>query len=175
MNARHRFPSLAAAILFALTALGGGCASTATAPVEEAFSVRDLSGATTALDLRARPRPSVLVFSADWCEPCSRQAPGLRRLARELGDRVAFVEVLVDTELDSARSYVQRHRIDYEAVWDPSLSMADRYGVDRVPMIVLVDRRGAMIARDSELTERLRTSIVDAGAPEESVSDGAPR
>lgn len=48
---------------------------------------------------KPKPRPvtvTVVVYSADWCEPCQRAKPTLRKL-RELGHRVQVVDCTYST------------------------------------------------------------------------------
>lgn len=137
--------------------------------------VRELVG-EPAPDLRARPldadaeidplashdRPVLLAFVASWCGACRRMLPELDDL------RDAHEE----SELSIVRlSHEGRRRLGSYVVSQPSEipilqctgRTAVRYRADRLPTLVLVDRRGRVVAAHQgagpEITRALRAEI----------------
>ncbi len=47
----------------------------------------------------------ILDFSADWCGPCKMMVPIIEELEKELGDKVKFTRLNVDTETEMAAKY----------------------------------------------------------------------
>lgn len=39
------------------------------------------------------PKPVLVKFTADWCQPCKQMSETLRDLTPELGDHIQFVEI----------------------------------------------------------------------------------
>ncbi|MEM9556284.1 MAG: TlpA disulfide reductase family protein [Acidobacteriota bacterium] len=112
----------------------------------------DLEGHTwTAEDLEGRI--VVLDFWATWCAPCLAELPNLRDLHERFGKHgLEIVGVALDTiDKRALRSFMLRHSVVWTQVHVPSgtgSEIARRFGVEAVPVTVLVDRRGRVIARD---------------------------
>ena len=50
-------------------------------------------------------RPVVVDFHATWCGPCKAQAPILKEVAEELGERVRVIKIDVDQNRNLADRY----------------------------------------------------------------------
>lgn len=50
-------------------------------------------------------RPVIVDFHAVWCGPCKTQAPILKQLVDELGDRVKVIKIDVDQNQQLASRY----------------------------------------------------------------------
>jgi len=66
---------------------------------------------------------SIIDFNATWCGPCKQFAPIFEAAAEKYGDKVKFESVDVDE--------------------NPAL--AEKYGVQSIPMVVLLDKDGNVI------------------------------
>jgi thioredoxin len=51
------------------------------------------------------PRPVVVDFYADWCQPCRRLAPILRQIAQHYEGKVDFYSINVDHNSDIASAF----------------------------------------------------------------------
>lgn len=118
-------------------------------PTAPAFTLRLLEGKKT-LDSRSYLGKSVLVvrFQASWCKMCVREAPGIERAYRKykpLG--VEFVGIQVQDPAADARRFLQAHGATYPAGLDPTLRIANRFGVKGTPYTVVISRKGELRAR----------------------------
>lgn len=73
----------------------------------------------------ASDRPTVMEFFADWCGVCREGAAGLSELESRYGPDVNFVVVDASDEANAA--------------------MVDEWGVDGIPRLVLLDRKGQVL------------------------------
>lgn len=84
----------------------------------------------------------IVNYWASWCQPCWEETPGLVRLSREMGPKVAVVGVAMDESgTEKVRSFVQRFGVPYTVV-TPGHETQMAYGMDGLPRTILVDRQG---------------------------------
>lgn len=50
-------------------------------------------------------RPVIVDFHALWCSPCKVQAPILKEVANELGDRIRVIKIDIDQNTELASRY----------------------------------------------------------------------
>ena len=83
----------------------------------------------------------VLDFWATWCGPCTVQAPILDRLARRHQKRGLMVlGVNVDDPPEVAKAFVSHKGLSYPIVTDDTREASVRYGVDKLPSLVVIDK-----------------------------------
>ena len=64
--------------------------------------MRDVTDASFERDVLGAEQPVVVDFWAPWCRPCHALEPVLADLERAYGERVRFVRVNADAELQTA-------------------------------------------------------------------------
>jgi len=98
-------------IMLALTLALGANAQRYSADVDTVYTVHNLTqdrfielvADYAAVDWVMRsPRPVVVDFYADWCQPCKRLEPMLRQIAQHYNGEVDFYRINVDTNSDIA-------------------------------------------------------------------------
>ena len=82
-------------------------------------------------------------FWGSWCVPCQRSLPFLNELRAGL-PRAEFevLAVNLDRMPESARQFLDRHRVAYPVLSDSAQSTLDDWDVEVVPTSFLVDRAG---------------------------------
>lgn len=103
-------------------------------------------------------RPYVVNFWASWCIPaCVDEHPVLAEARDRYGDRVAFVGVLYNDDVASARSFLARYgETGYPHVADPDGRLAIDFGVTGPPESYFVDSGGIVRAKQfGPLTDAL--------------------
>lgn len=88
---------------------------------------------------------TVVNFWASWCGPCRSEAPVLRRVHQEYGDRVRFIGVAVDDTTAGAAEFIDEYRIpfdNYLADGGPMMALYQAFGI---PFTVFTDAAGEVL------------------------------
>jgi peroxiredoxin len=86
-------------------------------------------------------------FWATWCPPCLEEMPAMERLWQQhRGDGFVLLAVSVDSQPGVVPPFLRDHRLSFAAGLDPSMTVANSYGVRALPSSFLVDRHGNLAA-----------------------------
>ncbi len=97
----------------------------------------------------------VLEFWATWCAPCVEQIPHWNALVEKFkGRAVQFIAISYE-EPDTVAALIQRHPIAGWVGIDAAGATFKAYGVEAVPLTVLVDAKGIVrgVTSPRQLTE----------------------
>jgi len=103
-------------------------------------------------------------FWASWCPPCVRSFPFMSQLDQDLKDQgLQVIGINLDEEVDDAKSFLDKHRVDFTIALDTSKQCAKDFGVIAMPSTYIIDRKGTIrhVHRGfrSEDTKDLRLAI----------------
>ena len=86
--------------------------------------------------------PVVLDFWATWCGPCRAELPHIQTLSRKYQGRVAFYGVNSNDTPPVIRAFAKRNGLTFPMLSDSERSVLALYGVDSIPLLVVVDGKG---------------------------------
>ena len=121
-----------------------------------AFHLASLAGNEVAFPAQTSGQVVAIRFWADWCPFCASEMTQLEPLYRRYRDQgLRILAINVRQDADTARRFVAKLGISYEALLDSDGRVARSYGVLGLPTTFFVDRSG-----------RLRGKVVGESTPE---------
>lgn len=94
-----------------------------------------------------RGRPAVLNFWATWCAFCVEEMPDLQAVHEQFADRVQFVGIDREDDLDKARTLADETGVTYPLAVDADGSFFRAVKARAMPTTVLVDAGGTIVYR----------------------------
>ena len=86
-------------------------------------------------------------FWASWCGPCRAEAPNVVAVYEKYRDKgLIVIGVPVNDKLEATKKALKDLGIHYPQVLDPSLKVAEQFGITGIPHIILFDPEGNIIA-----------------------------
>ena len=156
MDAPHSRRGAAARLVLAalLGAAGIGASAATQGPAAPDFALASTAGSNYRLS-EYRGEVVALVFWASWCGDCRRELERFERLRRTYGSvGLTVLGVNLDTEPARAAALAGAAGIGYPVLLDAGKEVSRTYRADDLPLIVLIDRSGAIRARHTAIDER---------------------
>jgi peroxiredoxin len=112
----------------------------------EDFTVTLMRGDTLKLGDQ-RGKAVMVNFWATWCPPCREEMPAMERLYRRHRERgFVLLAVSVDTDAALVKPFLEGHKLTFPVALDPTMGLANAYGVRALPASFLIDRDGYLAA-----------------------------
>jgi len=109
------------------------------------FTLPDLAGHSITLNAYRGQKIVLMDFWASWCVPCRMAMPDLQELADKFKDRgLQILGVDQGESADQVRNFLERRKYSFQMVLDRDQAVGSRYGVSAIPVLVLVDKQGAV-------------------------------
>ena len=95
-----------------------------------------------------RGKPLIINVWASWCDPCRQEMGSLERLYRRYGGKqFNVIGISTDDYRDRAMSFLQQTNTTFSSYIDSKLFMENMLGADRIPLTLLVDAKGRVLAK----------------------------
>ena len=139
--------AVAAALLIAG---GGGTAHADVLRVGDRLAELDVAvdARGKAFKLKAyRQKWIVITVGAEWCKPCAKELPTWDKLAGELKDKVTFIAIGIDDEMEDAKRFHKKLKLkNMTLVYMPSAKsgVVASYGSDTMPTTFIADKSGVV-------------------------------
>ena len=103
---------------------------------------------------RYKGKVVVLDFWAGWCAECKRTVPQVQRLAAAFASQgLLVVGVNAGEQLGVAMRVAKELGIEYPIALDPELELSDQLGGGKLPLLVVLDRKGTIVHRAKQVDE----------------------
>lgn len=95
-----------------------------------------------------RGRRLIINVWASWCSPCRAEAASLERLAwSDAGSTWTIIGISTDDSRSAAERWLKQSNATLSHFIDRNLALESMLGAQRIPLTVLVDEQGRVMAR----------------------------
>ena len=95
-----------------------------------------------------RGKPLIINVWASWCGPCRQEMGSLDRLARRYGGKkFTVIGISPDDYPEAAMAFLQHAKTGFSHFIDTRLMLENMLGANRLPLTVLVDAQGRVLAK----------------------------
>jgi len=129
-----------------------GLGSDAKSPAID-FELPNLNGSMVRLSKFKGERPVLVYFWATWCPYCSSIRPAVTKLREKVGPsemEILAINVGGSDSIERIKRYQEGHPVSWAILYDGEGKIARAYGVQGIPLFVLVNKEGDVVYRDSE-------------------------
>jgi len=94
------------------------------------------------------PKPAVVILSffATWCEPCWKEIVALEEIAAKFaGPELKIFLINVNEKPEIVTWFAGKHQIKLPILLDPYGLVAQKYGADKLPRYVLINKDGKIV------------------------------
>jgi len=110
--------------------------------------MQGLAGGPSRLLSHYRGKPLIINVWASWCGPCQLEMGSLERLARRDGGRqFNVIGISTDDYVDRAELFLKRTNTTFSNYIDQRLVLEHMLGAERLPLTLLVDANGKVLAK----------------------------
>jgi thiol-disulfide isomerase/thioredoxin len=109
--------------------------------------MQGLSGPSRILS-EFRGKPLIINVWASWCGPCRMEMASLERLNRRYaGNQFTVIGISTDDYPDAAKAFLKQYKTTFSHFIDTRLFLENMLGADRLPLTLLVDAQGRVLAK----------------------------
>jgi peroxiredoxin len=117
------------------------------------FELPNLNGALVRLSKFRGERPVLIYFWATWCPYCLSVKPEIVKLREKMGPdemEVLGINVGGSDSLERLKRYQEGHPVSWPILYDGDGKVSKAYGVQGIPLFVLINKEGNVVYRDNE-------------------------
>ena len=133
-------------------------AATSVGGVYVNFELPDIDGRNILFsNIVDNSRYTLLDFWASWCPPCRQEMPYIKKIYDEYGKKsLSVVSLSLDSDNSVWREAVASLGMNWMQLCEPSAGsseVASAYGVETIPMLLIIDSQGKIMARSASATD----------------------
>ncbi len=112
------------------------------------FKAIDQSGNNIEFTDLYSQKPTLLMFTAAWCQPCVMSIPEIKKLHQQYGDVLNIVSFSIDANKKVWLKKIKEENIKWINLWDGKAAHSPafiQYGFTGIPSYLLVDTKGVIL------------------------------
>jgi thiol-disulfide isomerase/thioredoxin len=94
-----------------------------------------------------RGKPLIINVWASWCGPCQQEMSSLERLAHRAGQRFTVIGISTDDYPQAALAFLKKYKTSFSHFIDSRLLLENMLGADHLPLTLLIDAQGRVLAK----------------------------
>jgi peroxiredoxin len=117
------------------------------------FELPNLNGSSVRLSKFRGDRPVLIYFWATWCPYCTSVRPEISKLREKMGPgemEILGINVGGTDSLERLKRYQEGHPVSWPILYDADGKVSKAYGVQGIPLFVLVNKEGNVVYRENE-------------------------
>lgn len=119
------------------------------------FVLKDLQGRKFRLS-ENRGKPVLLIFGTTWCPYCRDEIPRLKDIYANYGKRgLVMLNIDIQESKKKVSRFADSYKLPYRVLLDEKADVAESYGVQGVPTMFLIDKKGMILCRQCRSVEPL--------------------
>ena len=118
------------------------------------FSLKSIDGSTVSLSQFKGQKPVLIYFFATWCHFCQAMGPKVASLRKSTPDSklaIFAIDVGSGDSFEKVKRYEKENGAPYTVLYDDGSKVSHSYGIEGIPNIVLVDKKGEIKYQGSDL------------------------
>ena len=93
-------------------------------------------------------KPLIINVWASWCGPCRAEMGSLEMLAQRYnGKQINIIGISTDDYRNKAETFIKQEKLSFENFLDSKLLLENMLGANTLPLTILVDANGRVLAK----------------------------
>ncbi|MCX8065577.1 MAG: redoxin family protein [Candidatus Hydrogenedentes bacterium] len=124
------------------------------------FTLPNFDGGKVTLSEFKGKKVVVLDFWASWCGPCRMAMPVVQQVSNELKDKdVVFFAINIGEDKLKIHNFITKNNIKIPVLMDQTGRVAESYGVEGIPRLVIIDKNGIIRVGHSGFSQDMKNSL----------------
>lgn len=90
-------------------------------------------------------KPLLIDFWASWCGPCKKSFPENNRLAKKFKNRVNFVAINADKDVNEALAFLKELPLEFPNIMNNHQRLAKMLQIKALPTLLIFDASGKLV------------------------------
>jgi peroxiredoxin len=118
------------------------------------FTLKDTEGKSFQLSSYKGKQAVLLYFWTTWCPYCRQSEPKIKALRNKYSlEDLEILAINSGESVEKTKRYQESRKLPYHVLHDAKEAVSGKYGVEGVPLFVLVSKDGRVVYRDHVLPD----------------------